>query len=251
MKRKTLITKCGYSWGDFAPTHTINPWLGCTFNCDYCWARDWWWKRMQGPLRKAWNVPDWFKWQNPVLFNGWKSAIEEELHSRRWPANTRVLLCSMTDPYIPQEKEMRVTQRILELLGQANLPTMMLTKAIELPARDFRLLKSIDAWFGVTLDGELGVAGPNERRILLLHRAHVMGIKTFVSLEPWIPGVDATKIVGEVATPMVNHWIIGRLNYKGVGDEFYRLKLPGLIRLLDLMGASYYIKPDLMRCLQE
>jgi len=249
VKRKTFITECGYSWGEFAPTHTINPWLGCTFNCDYCWARDWWWRRMKGPLGNVWGVPDGFKWRAPVLFEGWEEAIEEELHTRRWPTDTCVLLCSMTDPYIPQEAQMRVTQRILELLGQANLPTMILTKAALLPERDFDLLKSMDAWFGITMEQVFSYSNWHYARMTTLHEAHRLGIKTFVSLEPWMPGVDANAIVLDMGT-FVDYWIVGRLNYKGVGCEFYRQHLPWLIALLEEEGASYYIKPDLMRCLE-
>jgi len=249
MRRKTFITECGYSWGEFAPTHTINPWLGCTFNCDYCWARDWWWRRMKGPLTKVWGVPDGFKWRAPVLFEGWEEAIEEELHTRRWPLDTRILLCSMTDPYIPQEEQMRVTQRILELLGQANLPTMILTKAALLPERDFDLLKSMDAWFGMTMDRDWSHSNWHYARVTTLWAANRVGLKTFVSLEPWMPGVDAREIVEDLAE-VVDHWIVGRLNYKGVGDEFYQENLGALIELLERMGASYYIKPDLMRRLE-
>ncbi len=83
----------------------------------------------------------------------------------------------------------------------------------------------------------------------MLTEAHRIGIKTFVSLEPWIPGVDAIQIINELLE-VVNHWIVGPLNYKGVDTNFYRENLPGLIEVLEWMGASYYIKPDLMRHLK-
>lgn len=232
-----LETTCGTFFADGFASHN-------------CWARDWWWGRMCGPLSKVWGVPDGFKWQAPVVFDDVIEMVKNELLSKRWPSDTRILLCSTTDPYIPQEGWMRVTQRILELLGQANLPTTILTKAASLPERDFDLLKSMDAWFGVTMDRDWSHSNWHYARVTTLYQAHEEGIKTFVSLEPWIPGIDAKEIVADLAA-VVDHWIIGRLNYKGVGNDFYRENLPGLIDLLERMGASYYIKPDLMRCLER
>jgi len=249
MKRKRAITECGYSWGSFAPTHTINPWLGCTFNCDYCWARDWWWGRMKGPLTKAWGVPLDFNWHKPILFEGIIEQVEEELVSKRWPSDTRVLLCSMTDPYIAGGGERQI-DAILEHLGNANIQTLILTKAALRPERDFDILKSMDAWFGITMERPWDHSNWYYARLTTLYEARQRGMKTFISLEPWIPGIDAKRIVLSMAS-FVNHWIVGRLNYRGVGDEFYAENLPSLIELLERMGASYYIKPDLMKCLEE
>lgn len=249
MKRKKLITRCQYPWGPFSPTHAINQYLGCAFNCSYCWARDVWWKRMGGYLSKVWGVPEDFEWHYPLIFSDWRKQISEELFGRRWPTDTSILLCSTTDPYQPLEEHHGVTRWILERLGEANIPTMILTKAALLPERDFDLLKSMDAWFGMTMDRDWSHSNWHYARVTTLYQAHEEGIKTFVSLEPWIPGVDAKEIVGDLAE-VVDHWIVGRLNYKGVGPEFYQENLPGLIELLERMGASYYIKPDLMRCLE-
>lgn len=205
---------------------------------------------MKRPLSEPWGVPDGFKWRIPVLFDGIIEMVENELLSKRWPSDTEILLCSMTDPYIPQEEQMGVTRRILEHLGNANLPTMILTKAALLPERDFDILKNMDASFGVTMERGFSHSKWHYARMTTLHEAHRRGIRTFVSLEPWMPGIDAKGIVLDMNT-FVDHWIVGRLNYKGVGDEFYRENLPGLIELLERMGVSYYIKPDLMRCLER
>ena len=245
MKRKHLIGRCKYPWGDFSPTHAINHYLGCAFNCSYCWSRDVWWKRMGGHLSKAWGVPEDFEWQKAQAFDINFASLWQEM--RALPSNARVLLCSTTDAYQPIEADVPITRAILDALSTAGIPTMILTKAALLPERDFDILKSMDAWFGVTMDGRPTDLPWRYARATTLWQAHEEGIKTFVSLEPWIPGVDAQAIVKEM---YADHWIIGRLNYKGVGHEFYQENLPALIALLERMGASYYIKPDLRKCLE-
>lgn len=250
MKRKTLITRCNYPWGEFSPTHAINHYLGCAFNCPYCWARDIWWKRMGGHLSKVWGVPEDFEWHRPLLTEGLLGMAYDDLFAKCWLTDSVILLSATTDPYQPLEEETEATRFLLERLGEANIPTMILTKAALLPERDFDLLKNMDAWFGVTIDRDWSHSNWHYGRMTTLYQAHEEGIKTFVSLEPWIPGVDAREIVGDLAE-VVDHWIVGRLNYKGVGAEFYRKNLPALIQVLEKEAESYYIKPDLMRCLED
>ncbi len=254
MKRKRLITKCAYPWGEFSPTHAINHYLGCAFNCSYCWSRDVWWKRMGGHLSKVWGVPEEFEWHKPIMFD-YVDMLYRELHIKGLPKGSRLLLSSTTDPYQPIEAETKATRHILvRLWAEGGIPVMILTKAALLPERDFDILKSMDAWFGVTMDREFSYSDWHYARMTTLHEAHRRGIKTFVSLEPWIPGVDAEAIVRDMAS-FVDHWIVGRLNYKGVGDEFYQENLQSLLAFFEGIGVpmwiTYYIKPDLMRCLER
>lgn len=249
VKRKTLITKCNYPWGDFSPTHAINHYLGCAFNCNYCWARDVWWKRIGGHLSKVWGVPRGFKWRRPHLFSNVGELLFTELP--RLQKDARVLLCSTTDPYQPLDQHLAMTQYILRCLQEQQVSILVLTKAASLARRDFHILAEADAWFGVTMErAPTTPGGPYYARKVNLIKAHRQGIRTFVSLEPWIPGVDASEIVKDMAD-FVDHWIVGPLNYKGVDGQFYRENLGTLLVLFDKLGASYYIKPDLMRYMEK
>jgi len=246
MKRKTLIAKCNYPWGDFSPTHAINHYLGCAFNCPYCWARDVWWKRMGRNLTKIWGVPEDFEWRMALPFEVSRLDFLRELN--RLPTDSRILLCSTTDPYQYIDEKVSMTRRLLLWLGAKEIQTIILTKSALRPERDFDVLKGMDAWFGITMEYPFSHSNWHYARMAMLHEAHRQGIKTFVSLEPWLPGVNAKDIVQDMAS-FTNHWIVGPLNYKGVDTNFYRENLPGLIELFERMGTSYFIKPDLMRYL--
>lgn len=248
MNRKRLITKCSYPWGDFSPTHAINHYLGCAFNCSYCWARDIWWKRMGHYLSKAWGVPKGFQWDKPKIFSNIRELAFTEVE--RLSPDAKVLLCSTTDPYQPSEMQFCWTQFILSVLQDHDIETLILTKAGSLARRDFFILERMRCWFGVTLErAPLGLGGPYDVRAMNIRKAHEKAIKTFVSLEPWQPGVDAIGIVKALA-PVVDHWIVGPLNYKGVDGGFYRENLGALVEFLHNNTPSYFIKPDLLAYLE-
>lgn len=240
IKRDSIIRRCRYDWPpELKPTHGVNAYVGCAHNCSYCWARD-----LTYRFRKRWGIPDGFQWDKPLLIQKMLDVFRADLN-RLKPG--RALLSNMTDPYQPLEETHFGTRAMLLGLGAYGWETVVLTKANGLPYRDFDLMQDFGTWFGVTVTEERDLA-----RRELLERASRRGISTFISLEPWIPGVNPYKIYGYML-PYPDYWIIGSLNKSGraVDPEFYQKELPRLRGYLRDKGARFYIKKELRRVLER
>ena len=111
---------------------------------------------------------------------------------------------SMCDPYIPIEKELRLTRRCLEIIDRYNFGAAVLTKS-DLVLRDLDLLSSINKKAKAvvqmtitTADDELckilepGVC-PTSRRVQVLRECKERGIPTVVWLSPLLPFINDTR----------------------------------------------------------
>ncbi len=111
---------------------------------------------------------------------------------------------SMCDPYIPIEKELRLTRRCLEIIDRYNFGAAVLTKS-DLVLRDLDLLSSINKKAKAvvqmtitTADDELckilepGVC-PTSRRVQVLRECKKLGIPTVVWLSPLLPFINDTQ----------------------------------------------------------
>lgn len=176
-----------------------------------------------------------------------------------------ILLSFIGDPYQPIEAEWLLTRRAIEVLKAAHLKVAILTKAGGLATRDFDLLDG-DDMFGVTLvftksDHERKWepnAAPLEERIRALVKAKERGLKTFVSLEPVIypdESLDLIRLlektrvlVGGKEVPIVDYYKVGKLNYNRPPVEVNWSEFAwNVIKLLNQVGAKYYIKDDLAK----
>lgn len=245
IKRTSILRPCKFDWPEeLKPDYAINPYVGCAHNCSYCWARD-----MAKWAGKSWGYPDWFvdnieeEWKNPLAVENCLELLERGLKAKK-PG--RVLLSSMTDPYQPIEKKLGLTRSIIERIALESpfWQTLILTKATDLPRRDFGLISCRNVWLGVTIDGVGSTAFARGR---MLESVHLYN-KTFVSLEPWFNYMPAQKIISN-HRDYVDYWIIGSLNKGGraVEPHFYKRQLPPLIEWMDKEGIKYYIKKELRR----
>jgi DNA repair photolyase len=90
------IRRGGFDW-------TCNPYVGCTFGCTYCYA-------MFLPQNRR-PKEDWGKWLQVK-----KNAVDLARRQGSKVAGQAVYISSVTDPYVPIEKRLRLTRGILESL---------------------------------------------------------------------------------------------------------------------------------------
>ena len=122
----------------------------------------------------------------------------------------------------------------------------------ELVTRDYDIIRShdnVEVGFTITSlknlpEWELEAPG-NVRRIEALKKAHGLGIKTFVSMEPTIPGETRPIEIMKALGSWVDRWIIGSLNYMGVDRGFYRRKVPKWASYVDEKGLIVKWKKEL------
>lgn len=233
------MTKTSVEYADAQITVYPSP---CPFQCKYCWA----------------SLPLWqyrTKNANP-LKEAWKYANAKN--------SQRIVISFTTDPYQPIEKEKELTREILSILvlnSDVKHDILILTKNPHGPLdRDIDLLQSSHprVWLGTTLTStsidkisDEPNAPSNYARMSALETAHEEHhIKTWVSIEPWIPNLtDPIRII-EMTYSFVDWYVIGKLNYAKhfgyiIPQDYYRKELPKVIEFCEELGINYLIKKEL------
>ena len=167
----------------------MNLYRGCTHGCIYCDSRS-----------KCYQFTHAFedievKLNAPVL-------LEQALRSKR--RRCMIGTGSMSDPYMPLERELQLTRRCLELIDRYEFGATVITKS-DLVLRDLELYRSIHekakAVIQMTLttyDEDLGrILEPHvcttRRRFEVLCTLRDNGIPTVVWLSPILPYINDTR----------------------------------------------------------
>lgn len=167
----------------------INVYRGCTHGCIYCDSRSACYQMdhaFEDVAVKA-NAPE---------------LLEDALRRRR--RRCMIGTGSMCDPYLPLERETRLTRRCLEVIHRQGFGVSILTKS-DLILRDLDLLKSINqsakavvCTTFTTFDEDLcRILEPHvcttRRRFEMLRACHEAGIRTGVWLCPILPFLNDTE----------------------------------------------------------
>src|SRR5688572_14358978 len=116
------------SW--FLDDYTLNPYEGCSFNCQYCYIRG---------SKYGENMAE----SLAVKVNG-AEVLDRQLAFRVKKNQFGIIaLASATDPYIKAEASYRITESFLKIILRHRFPLLVITKS-ELILRDLDLLKAID-----------------------------------------------------------------------------------------------------------
>jgi DNA repair photolyase len=114
----------------FLDDYTLNPYEGCSFNCQYCYIRG---------SKYGENMAETLA----VKING-PEVLDRQLAFRVKKNQYGIIaLASATDPYIKAEEKYRITESYLKLILKHRFPVLMITKS-EMILRDIDLLKEID-----------------------------------------------------------------------------------------------------------
>lgn len=173
---KTALTPCGLPGTPWS----LNPYLGCSHACAYCYVPD-----VAHLERPRWGTYAVVKRNLPRVL-----AKELRVKERR-----DVFLSSATDPYQPAEGANRITRRCLEQLVRVDWPLQVLTRS-PLVTRDIDLFtefSEVSVGLSVpTLDESLRRAiepgaPPISARLRALKRLADAGLETFANLLPAYP----------------------------------------------------------------
>lgn len=239
--------------GEYAPLAT-NLYRGCGHGCIYCF----------GPATLYIDQQEFIK---AAPRHG---IIEKLIKDAPIAAATydgtdkRVLLCFTCDPYQPINETYQLTSSAIMILHDSGFNVTILTKAGKRAEEDFNLFQPGDE-FATTLtfldegksqQWEPQAALPQDR-IDTLKKAHSLGIRTWVSLEPVIEPATSLEIIKETHT-FVDLFKVGKLNYAEKLPEPFKSQVKDIdwhkfaknaITTLEEYGCKYYIKKDLRRYL--
>lgn len=177
------IRRGGFDW-------TCNPYVGCTFGCVYCYA-------MFLPQNRR-PKEDWGRWFQA-------KANAEALARKHAPklAGQAVYLSSVTDPYLPAERSLRLTRGILEALLPYQ-PRLLVQTRGPLVERDFDLLerfRSVRINVSIPTDSEVvrhvfePKAPPLEERWRVALAAKQRGLPVGICVTPMLPVGDTKGFV--------------------------------------------------------
>ena len=188
---------------------SLNPYVGCTHSCHYCYARAFYQIADHG------NADEDFETRILVKSN-LPQILRRELGRPAWKGET-VAIGTSTDAYQPAEGRFRLTRQALEVFCDFRNPIGMVTKS-PLIVRDIDVLAelaqvtkvriffsvaSVDAALLRTL--EPGTANPL-MRLQAMQRLVEAGIPAGVLLAPILPGItDSVESLEAVARAASEH----------------------------------------------
>ena len=169
--------------------HSMNIYRGCSHGCIYCDSRS-----------KCYQFTHAF--EDIEVKQNAPELLEETLRKKR--KRCMIGTGSMGDPYIPAEKELKLTRRCLEIIDRYNFGAALLTKS-DLVLRDIDILaqinkktKAVVQMTLTTFDDNLcriiepGVC-PTSRRFEALCACRDAGIPTVVWFSPLLPFINDTQ----------------------------------------------------------
>lgn len=203
VKSSTLCTPSKLPASDYV----INPYIGCIHRCKYCYAC------FMG--RFTGHTEEWGTYIEPKKYDSYKLPTKLE--------GKTILIGSVTDAYNPAEKSYCLMPNILVALSTCKAHVEILTKS-NLILRDLELIKKIpDVAVGISLSNlneqdnniiEPGASSANER-INTLRVLHDAGIKTYLFIAPFLPGITNLPLLFDTVKDVVDYICIENLNLRG------------------------------------
>lgn len=186
---------------------TLNPYNGCSFGCTYCYAAFF--------SRGGFYPEDWGKWvrvkENAV-------ALLKK-HKPGGIERKRIYLSSVTDPYQPLEKKLRLTRALLEALV-AHRPKLVVQTRSPLVARDCDVYQRIEKAGGrvqvnmtITTDDENirrafePYCPSNAVRMRAIGQVAQAGVDACITMTPLLLVADADEFVKNLSASGVKKFI--------------------------------------------
>ena len=231
---KNVLTKSDLPAGDYS----VNPYVGCTHACKYCYASF---------MKRFTNHPE--PWGAFLDVKYWPKIKNAKKY-----AGKELFISSVTDPYNPQEEKFQRTRALLEQLKGSGVKLSIQTKS-DLVLRDIGLIKKFpDARVGFsinTLDedfrADMDQAVSVGRRLAAMKKLHEAGIRTSCFMSPIFPGItDVQAIIDRVKNQCNFIWLENlnlRGSYKSVILQYIRDKHTELYPLYEeiyIQGSRTY-----------
>jgi len=201
---KSIVTKSNIPSIDFV----INPYIGCQHGCIYCYA--------EFMIRFTGHKGDkWGQFLDVKTFN--LNQIKPQKYDGK-----RILLSSVTDPYIPLEKKYQNTRKILEKLVGTNAEISILTKS-KLVVKDidlFKKFKNIKVGISInTLNDDFAriierAASKPTERLEAIKKISEAGIQTYTFISPFFPEITDFKAIIEQTQDYTDQYSFENLNFR-------------------------------------
>jgi DNA repair photolyase len=180
---------------------TLNPYSGCGFGCEYCYAR------FFAPTLE--DQQGWGRWirvkENAVALL--RKARVARSAERRLESGDTIYMASVTDPYQPVERKLGLTRAILEELVEVQ-PRLTIQTRSPIATRDIDLFKRfarIRVNFTITTDSEAvrlryePHCPSIEARLRAAAEVAAAGVAIGISISPMLPMTDPESFGRRIA----------------------------------------------------
>jgi DNA repair photolyase len=203
IKSASILTEAKGFMGAY--DFTLNPYSGCSFGCNYCYAAFF--------SRSSEEKDNWGHWLKVK-----ENALQLLLKWRKKPLyNKTIYISSVTDPYQPIEKQIELTRGILKELSSYHKPRLVIQTRSPLVTRDIDLLKTFDVVqvnMTVTTDSEEvrkafePLCPSNKTRLSAIKEVTDAGIQTCITMTPLLPVTNALEFTNELKSTGVKKFIV-------------------------------------------
>ncbi|HXF61279.1 MAG TPA: radical SAM protein [Caldilineaceae bacterium] len=184
------LTKTGGFLAAFS--HTLQPYIGCRFGCEYCYVQALSVHRFHRP-----ELP-WGEYVHPRLGIAGKLRAELARYHRRGELSTlAIFMSSATDPYQGAERRWRLSRSCLEVFVDFPPGLLIVQTRSPLVADDFPLLAALGdcCWLSFTLETDrddvrraLTPRSPSiAHRVETIRAARAAGLNVQVAVSPCLP----------------------------------------------------------------
>lgn len=185
--------------------YTLNPYTGCSFGCNYCYAAFF--------ARSSNDKDNWGKWLKVK-----ENALALLQKKRKKPLiDKTIYLSSVTDPYQPIEKELELTRSILKELLDFHKVRLVVQTRSPLVTRDIDLLKKFEVVqvnMTVTTDSEEvrkafePLCPSNKVRLKAIKEIQANNIQACITMTPLLPIKDPQTFAQELKNTGIQKFIV-------------------------------------------
>lgn len=229
-----LLKKTGF-------THSLNPYIGCSFGCSYCYVQEF-------PNHKL-NKDE--KWGNYVdIKTNATLLLDKELKNKRKPVT--IFMSTATDPYQGVEAKAEISKNLLKVMLRHidTINYIMIHTRSSLILRDLDILKLFGnkIFVSVTIETDLDkvrkyftpTAPPIQSRFNTLKKLTESNIPNRASISPLLP---LSKNISEKLRSVTNQVAIDDF-FMGDGKNGDRSENLGVRQKFENINLLQWYKPD-------
>lgn len=185
--------------------YTLNPYSGCSFGCNYCYASSF--------VKETTKKDTWGRWVEVK-----RNALDLLKTLRKKPIiNKTIYISSVTDPYQPIEKDLKLTRDLLTELLEHHQTKIVIQTRSPLVERDIDILsqfKHIQVNMTVTTDSERirkmfePYCTANQKRLDTVRVLSAAGVKTCVTMTPLLPVENVITFAQSLKNSGATHFVV-------------------------------------------
>lgn len=197
----SILTKASGFMGDF--DYTLNPYMGCSFGCSYCYAASF---VNEQDLRDRWG-----EWVHVK-----ENAVAKLLNMRTDLRGKTIYMSSVTDPYQPIERRLGLVRSLLEILVERGARLVVQTRS-SLVTRDidlFQRMAHVRVNMTITTDSERvrktfePECPPNATRLKAIAEVVKAGVPTSITMTPLLPVEDPVAFAERLRETGVSDFVV-------------------------------------------